>query len=44
VAIGDPLPDMPIFLTPSHYIACPLEASYQVTWDVFPKTIKGPLE
>jgi Protein of unknown function (DUF4058) len=44
VAIGDPLPNMPIFLTPDHYVWCPLEASYQVTWGVFPKALKGPLE
>jgi Protein of unknown function (DUF4058) len=25
VAFGDPLPDMPIFLTPEHYVWCPLE-------------------
>ncbi len=44
VAVGDPLPDMPIFLTPDHYVPCPLEASYQVTWGVFPGALKGPLE
>ncbi len=44
VAVGDPLPDMPIFLTPDHSVWCPLEASYQVTWGVFPAALKGPLE
>ena len=44
VAVGDPLPGMPIFLTPDHYVPCPLEASYQVTWGVFPGALKGPLE
>jgi hypothetical protein len=44
VAVGDPLPDMPIFLTPDHYVPCPLEATYQVTWGVFPGALKGPLE
>jgi len=44
VAVGDRLPDMPIFLTPDHYVPCPLEASYQVTWSVFPSALKGPLE
>jgi Protein of unknown function (DUF4058) len=44
VAIGDRLADMPIFLTPDHYVPCPLEASYQVTWGVFPAALKGPLE
>jgi hypothetical protein len=44
VAVGDPLPNMPIFLTPDRYVPCPLEASYQVTWGVFPGALKGPLE
>ena len=44
VAIGDRLPDMPIFLTPDYYVPCPLEASYQVTWGVFPAALKGPLK
>jgi hypothetical protein len=44
VAVGDPLPDMPIFLTPEHYVPCPLEASYQAAWAVLPAALKGPLE
>ena len=44
VAVGDRLPEMPIFLTPDRYVYCPLEASYQVTWGVFPAALKGPLE
>lgn len=43
VAVGDQLPDMPIFLTPDHYVPCPLEATYQVAWGVFPAALKGPL-
>jgi hypothetical protein len=44
VAVGDVLPDMPIFLMPDRYVPCPLEATYQATWDVFPAVLKGPLE
>lgn len=44
VAVGDRMPDMPIFLTPDHYVLCPLEASYQVTWDGFPEALKELLE
>ncbi len=44
VAVGDLLTDMPIFLTPEHYVPCPLEATYQTTWNVFPAALKGPLE
>jgi hypothetical protein len=44
VAVGDPLPDMPIFLTPERHVLCPLEATYQTAWDQFPAPLKGPLE
>jgi hypothetical protein len=44
VGVGDPLPDMPIFLTPALYVPCPLEATYQTTWGVFPAALKGLLE
>jgi hypothetical protein len=44
VAVGDVLPDMPVFLRPDHYVLCPLEATYAATWDVFPAVLKGPLE
>src|SRR6185312_10447019 len=36
VAVGDPLPDMPIFLTGDHYVPCPLESTYQTAWRQFP--------
>lgn len=36
VAIGDPLPEMPLFLTPYVYIPMPLEATYCAAWDAFP--------
>jgi hypothetical protein len=44
VAVGEVLPDMPIFLTSDRYIDCPLEATYQVAWEQFPAPLKGPLE
>jgi hypothetical protein len=44
VAVGDPLPDMPVFLTADRYIPCPLEATYQTAWEQFPAPLKGPLE
>jgi hypothetical protein len=43
IAVGDALPDMPIFLSLDRYVPCPLEATYQASWDVFPKALKGPL-
>jgi hypothetical protein len=44
VAVGDVLPDMPIFLDPDHYVPCPLEATYLASWEDFPQALKGPLE
>lgn len=44
VAVGDPLPDMPLFLTADCHVPCPLEATYQTAWDQFPTPLKGPLE
>jgi hypothetical protein len=45
VAVGDMLAEMPIFLTPGHYVPTPLEASYRRTWDeFFPAPFQGLLE
>jgi hypothetical protein len=44
VAVGDALPDMPVFLTAGRYVPCPLEATYQTAWEQFPAPLKGPLE
>jgi hypothetical protein len=44
VAVGDLLPDMPIFLTGDRYVLCPLETTYQTAWSQFPAPLKGPLE
>jgi hypothetical protein len=44
VAVGDFLPDMPVFLTVDRYVPCPLETTYQMAWEQFPAPLKGPLE
>jgi hypothetical protein len=44
VAVGDPLPEMPLFLQPELYVRAPLEATYQATWEVFPAALKPLLE
>jgi hypothetical protein len=44
VAVGDVLPEMPLFLRPEFYVPAPLEASYQTTWNVFPAPMKPLLE
>ena len=36
VAVGDPLPEMPLFLTPELYVPLPLDATYVAAWDAFP--------
>ena len=45
VAVGDCLPDMPIFLKPDFYVPAPLEETYRTTWDeFFPAPMKRLLE
>ena len=44
VAVGDRLPDMPIFLTADRYVPCPLEETYQTAWQQFPAPLRQPLE
>lgn len=44
LAVGDPLPDMPLFLSGDRYVPCPLESTYQTAWEQFPAPLKGPLE
>ncbi|NLS93350.1 MAG: DUF4058 family protein [Planctomycetaceae bacterium] len=40
VAVGDPLPSLPIFLTPEIYVPAPLEATYEATWTRCPEVLK----
>lgn len=44
IAVGDGLPSMPLFLKPGFYVPAPLEATYQITWDLFPAVVKRRLE
>jgi hypothetical protein len=44
VAVGDVLPDMPLFLAAEIHVLAPLEATYQTAWSVFPAALKGLLE
>jgi Protein of unknown function (DUF4058) len=44
LAVGDSLPDMPVFLTGDRYVSCPLDATYQTAWEQFPAPLKMPLE
>jgi hypothetical protein len=40
IAVGDVLPDMPLFLFADRYIKVPLEATYQTTWSVLPRELQ----
>jgi len=40
VAVGEPLPDMPLFLSGEWHVQTPLEETYQTAWDVMPLPIK----
>lgn len=44
VAVGDALPDMPLFLDPEWYVNVPLEATYQATWNVLPGELRALLD
>lgn len=43
-AVGDCLPDMPLFLTPDEHVNVPLEATYQAAWAEVPERWREVLE
>jgi hypothetical protein len=43
LAVGDRLPDMPLFLSPGYYVSTPLEATYQASWDALPGVIRDEI-
>jgi hypothetical protein len=44
VAVGDPLPDMPLFLEPGEWVPAPLDRSYRTTWETLPLPLKEMIE
>jgi hypothetical protein len=44
VAVGDDLPDMPLFLTNNLHVMVPLEPTYQATWDASPEELRLAVE
>ena len=44
VAVGDALPDMPLFLEPERYVLVPLEATYQAAFAAVPRRWRDELE
>jgi hypothetical protein len=44
VAVGEPLPDMALFLQEEQFISVPLEETYQTTWKALPLELRQMLE
>ncbi len=44
VAVGDALPDMPLFLTSGFHVKVPLETTYQATWEASPEDLRTAVE
>ncbi len=44
VAVGDPLPGLPIFLDAATYVPAPLETTYEATWATCPDALKEAAE
>jgi hypothetical protein len=44
IAVGDRLPDMPLFLKDTCYILVPLEETYDTTWNVLPAELRRLVE
>jgi hypothetical protein len=44
VAVGDDLPDMPLFLANGFHIPVPLESTYRITWDASPEEMRTAVE
>ena len=44
ISVGYTLPDMPLFLTPDHYIYVPLEQTYMATWRGVPQRWRREIE
>ena len=44
IALGDVLPDMPLFLFEGRHIKVPLDATYRTTWGVLPRALQVIVE
>ena len=44
IGVGHTLPDMPLFLTPDHYIYVPLEPTYMAAWHSLPQRWRREIE
>ncbi len=43
-AVGEPVPEMPLFLDPDRYVNVPLEQTYQAAWNSVPERWKRVIE
>lgn len=44
LAVGDPLPDAPLFLAPGWNVNVPLEPTYMAAWGVTPRPLRDLVE
>jgi hypothetical protein len=44
IAVGDVLPDMPLFLEPNRHVLVPLDTAYQAAWQELPDDVQDSLE
>lgn len=44
IAVGDPLPDMPLFIAEGVHVPVPLERTYDDTWEVTPDVLRTAVE
>lgn len=44
VAVGDVLPDMPLFLKPGAHVLVPLETTYEAAWNAVPRRWRSVLD
>ena len=44
IGVGDPLPDMPLFVDVDQYISVPLEATYMTSWNLCPEDFRIAVE
>jgi hypothetical protein len=44
IAVGDPLPPLPLFLAPGRHVSVPLEESYMTAVKQIPQRARKPLE
>ncbi len=44
VAVGDVLPEMPLFLKPGGHVPVALESTYQSAWEAVPRRWRSVIE